>query len=104
MIAAGLALTGAMAVMPAVVGVRAAVGVSSVGVPSRVGGDEHVRAQCLSAFGSLNIGVCVDQPSGGGPSSGGTPWVGIGPTDNGGPGVSTGPLFPGQTINVPLNP
>ncbi len=73
-------------------------------VPAFVGGNERVEAKCLSAFGSLNGGVCLDQPSGGGTSGAGVPSVGIGPTQNGGPGISTSPLFPGQTINVPLAP
>lgn len=67
----------------------------------------RVEAQCRAFLGSRNDGVCLDGPSGqpGGVSTQpGIPWVGIGPTDNGGPGISTGPLFPGQTINVPLAP
>ena len=91
-----------------------------------VGGATRVDARCLSAFGSLNGGMCLDQPSGGSvpgagappgagvppgpgvPGSGvpsvGVPSVAIGPTDNGGPGISTSPLFPGQTFNIPLAP
>jgi hypothetical protein len=63
-------------------------------------------AQCLTAFGSLNNGVCLDAPSdAGGSPSAGIPPVGIGPSANGiGPGISTGPLFPGQTFNLPVAP
>jgi hypothetical protein len=65
-------------------------------------------AQCLAAFGSLTNGTCLDAPSdnaGAGSPSCGIPAVGIGPSANGnGPGISTSPLFPGQTINVPMGP
>ncbi|HME47420.1 DUF7155 family protein [Mycobacterium sp.] len=74
-------------------------------VPAFVGDNERVQAQCLSAFGSLTGGVCLDQPGGGGSPGASSPSVGIGPTGNGGgPGISTSPLFPGQTFNVPLGP
>jgi hypothetical protein len=68
-------------------------------VPALGGGVERVEAQCTAVFGSLNDGVCLDQPS-----NPGSPSVAIGPTDNGAPGISTGPLLPGQTINIPLAP
>ncbi|MCW2652973.1 MAG: hypothetical protein QOE41_4767 [Mycobacterium sp.] len=71
-------------------------------IPAFVGGTQRVHAQCRAMFGSLNDGVCLDQPSDA--ATGGILPVGIGPTDSGGPGISTSPLFPGQTINVPLGP
>ncbi|MBV9091075.1 MAG: hypothetical protein JO044_14445 [Mycobacteriaceae bacterium] len=86
-----------------------ALGLAAAVVPAFLGatlagGAERPEANCLSAFGSLNGGVCLDQPSGGNASGAGAPAVGIGPTDNGGPGISTSPLLGGQTINVPLGP
>ena len=76
----------------------------SVVAPGLAGGSDRVQAQCRAAFGSLNDGVCLDQPSGGGTNGSGPAAVGVGPTDNGGTGISTSPLFPGQTFNVPLGP
>lgn len=71
-------------------------------IPAFVGGTQRVDAQCRAVFGSVNDGFCLDQPSE--DATGGIPSVGIGPTDGGGPGLSTSPLFPGQTINLPLGP
>jgi hypothetical protein len=54
-------------------------------------------AGCTAAFGSLNDGVCLDQPAPPPPSD--TPSVNVGGP---GQGITTSPLFPGQTINIPL--
>lgn len=65
------------------------------------GGSGQAQAQCLAAFGSLNDGTCLDDPSGPAPDF---PSIGIGPTEGGGPGITTGPLLPGQTFTsqIPL--
>lgn len=70
--------------------------------PATVGAPDRVDAQCLATFGSRNDGICLDQPGGPPPAQGGTPSFGVGPTDGGGMGVSSSPLFPGQTIQMPL--
>ena len=67
--------------------------------PALVGGSDRVDAQCLATFGSRNDGICLDGPSAPGPDF---PAFGVGPTDGSGPGISSGPLFPGQTIEMPL--
>ncbi len=66
--------------------------------PALAGDDESVDAQCLATFGSRIDGVCLDGPSTPAPDF---PSVGVGPTGSG-PGVSTSPLFPGQTIDIPV--
>jgi hypothetical protein len=79
-----------------------ALGIAAAVVPATVGGPNRADAQCLATFGSRNDGMCLDQPAGpaaGAPSS---PSFGVGPTDGGGPGISSSPLFPGQTIEMPL--
>jgi hypothetical protein len=87
------ALVFAAAAVPAFAALRSA---ESTGTP--VG-------QCRAAFGSLNGGLCLDGPADSPDGSAGIPSVGIGPTQGGnGPGISTSPLFPGQSINVPLGP
>lgn len=58
-----------------------------------VGLTDQVVAKCLAWLGSREDGVCIGV-SNGSPVSGGIPPVAIG-----GP---TGPVFPGQTINIPL--
>jgi hypothetical protein len=70
--------------------------------PATVGGPDRVDAQCLATFGSRNDGVCLDQPSGPAPGGPSSPSFGVGPTDGGGTGISSSPLFPGQTIQMPL--
>ena len=67
--------------------------------PALVGGPDRVDAQCLATLGSRNDGICLDGPSAPAP---GFPAFGVGPTDGGGPGISSSPLFPGQTIEMPL--
>jgi hypothetical protein len=70
--------------------------------PATVGGPDRVDAQCLATFGSRDDGVCLDQPAAPAPGAQSSPSFGIGPTDNGGQGISSSPLFPGQTIQMPL--
>jgi hypothetical protein len=69
--------------------------------PATVAGPDSLNAQCLATFGSRNDGVCLDQPAGPAPAPG-APAFGVGPTDGGGLGISSSPLFPGQTIQMPL--
>jgi hypothetical protein len=67
--------------------------------PATVGGPDRTDAQCLATFGSRNDGICLDGPSAPAPDS---PSFGVGPTDGNGTGISTSPLFPGQTIQLPV--
>ena len=67
--------------------------------PATVGGPDRLDAQCLATFGSRNDGACLDPAAGPAP---GAPAFGVGPTDGGGLGISGSPLFPGQTIQMPL--
>ncbi|MBV8965972.1 MAG: hypothetical protein JO191_07335 [Mycobacteriaceae bacterium] len=60
---------------------------------------ERVDAKCLAVFGSRDNGICLDGPSAPAPDA---PSFGLGPTDGNGLGVSSSPLFPGQTIQMPL--
>ncbi len=70
-----------------------ALAVAAVVGPALAGGAEHVEAQCLATFGSLNDGICLDGPSAPAPDF---PSVGVGP------GISTSPLLPGRTIDIPV--
>lgn len=67
--------------------------------PAMVDAPDRVDAQCLATFGSRNDGVCLDGPSAPQPDF---PSFGVGPTDGSGPGISSSPLFPGQTVEMPL--
>jgi hypothetical protein len=62
--------------------------------------------RCLAWLGSMVDGQCISYSNGGGLGqvAGGLPPVAVGSPNSGNPGLSTGPLFPGQTINIPLNP
>jgi hypothetical protein len=60
---------------------------------------DRVDAKSLAVFGSRNDGICLDGPSAPAPDS---PSFGVGRTDGGGAGISSSPLFPGQTIQMPL--
>jgi hypothetical protein len=54
-------------------------------------------AGCTAVFGSLNDGVCLDQPAP--PPPPGSPtfnWGGPGQ------GITSSPLFPGQSVTIPL--
>ena len=61
---------------------------------------------CLAWLGSKIDGKCISWSNGGGLGqvAGGLPPVAVGGPNSGNPGLRTGPLFPGQTINVPLTP
>ena len=63
-------------------------------------------SNCLAWLGSKVDGKCISWSNGGGLGqvAGGLPPVAVGGPNSGNPGFSTGPLFPGQTINVPLTP
>ena len=62
--------------------------------------------RCLAWFGSSIDGKCIAWSNGGGLGqvAGGLPPVAVGGPNSGSPGFSTGPLFPGQTINIPISP
>ena len=62
--------------------------------------------RCLAWLGSMIDGKCISYSNGGGLGqvAGGIPPVAVGGPNSGNPGFSTGPLFPGQTINIPLAP
>jgi hypothetical protein len=77
-------------------------GIAAAVIPATVGGPNRADAQCLATFGSRNDGICLDQPAGPAPGAPSSPSFGVGPTDGGGPGISSSPLFPGQTIEMPL--
>jgi hypothetical protein len=63
------------------------------------GPEPTASAQCTAVFGSLNDGVCLDDPA---PApTPGSPSFNVGGP---GQGITTSPLFPGQTISVPLGP
>jgi hypothetical protein len=78
---------GALAAVPAL---------AAIAMP---GPEPTVSAQCTAAFGSINDGMCLDQPA---PAQ----QPGVPSFNVGGPGqgITTSPLFPGQTINIPLGP
>lgn len=63
-------------------------------------------SNCLAWLGSKIDGKCISWSNGGGLGqvAGGLPPVAVGGPNSGNPGLRTGPLFPGQTINVPLTP
>jgi hypothetical protein len=67
--------------------------------PAFLSAPDRVDAKCLATFGSRNDGICLDNPSPPAPDS---PSFGVGPTDGNGTGISTSPLFPGQTIQLPV--
>ena len=80
-------LLGALVVAP----VLAAIGMS--------GSEPTVSAQCRAVFGSMNDGVCLDEPSAPAPADAPSfNWGGPGPDG----GISSTPLFPGQTVQIPL--
>jgi hypothetical protein len=62
------------------------------------------QAQCLAWLGARGSGTCISysNSSGAGSTGFGSPGASVGGPNSGSPGLSTGPLFPGQTINVPL--
>jgi hypothetical protein len=62
------------------------------------------QAECLAWLGARGTGTCISysNSTGAGSASGGIPSASFGGPNSGSPGLSTGPLFPGQTINVPL--
>jgi hypothetical protein len=62
------------------------------------------QAECLAWLGARGTGTCISysNSTGAGSASGGIPGASFGGPNSGSPGLSTGPLFPGQTINVPL--
>ena len=62
------------------------------------------QAQCLAWLGSMNDGICISysNSTGAGSTGFGSPGISVGGPNSGNPGISTGPLFPGQTINIPL--
>lgn len=62
--------------------------------------------RCLAWLGSMTDGQCISYSNGGGLGqvAGGLPPVAVGGPNSGNPGFSTGPLFPGQTINIPISP
>lgn len=80
-------LVGALASLP----VLAVVGAS--------GSDATPVAQCRAFLGSMNNGVCLDDPTPAPAPDAGTPSVSFGGPGN---GITTSPLFPGQTFNIPL--
>lgn len=81
--------------------ILAGLAIAAAVFPATVGGPDRTNAQCLATFGSRNDGICLDQPAGPAPAQN-SPAFGVGPTDGGGLGVSSSPLFPGQTIQMPL--
>ena len=76
-------LLGALAAAPA------------LAIIAMAGPEATVSAQCTAVFGSLNDGVCLDQPAPAPPP--GSPSFDVGGP---GQGITTSPLFPGQTISV----
>ncbi len=68
--------------------------------------NDQAGGRCLAWLGSMADGQCIaySNSNGAGSVNGGIPPVAIGGPNSGNPGLSTGPLFPGQTINVPLAP
>jgi hypothetical protein len=62
------------------------------------------QAECLAWLGARGTGTCISysNSSGAGNTGFGSPGISVGGPNSGNSGISTGPLFPGQTINVPL--
>jgi hypothetical protein len=62
------------------------------------------QGPCLAWLGARGTGTCIgtSSSSGAGQTGFGSPGISVGGPSSGNPGLSTGPLFPGQTINVPL--
>lgn len=92
---------------PVVVGavvVAAATVPAIAALTSEAGAPDRPVAACLAWLGSKNDGTCISwsNSSGAGGASGGSPQIGVGGQGSNRAGVSTGPLFPGNTINVPL--
>jgi len=79
--------------------ILSALAVAAAVGPALAGGADRIDAQCLATFGSRNDGICLDGPSAPAPDF---PSFVVGPTDGSGPGLSTSPLFPGQTVNIPV--